>query len=85
MESDGVIVLKEQKITRDWSWIDNRWTVIQGDNRMEFCPSHRLYSGTELRAVLLQCGFARVDIYGSLAGTPYDHNAKRLIAVARKG
>ncbi|MEN6624837.1 MAG: hypothetical protein ABFD69_01270 [Candidatus Sumerlaeia bacterium] len=33
---------------------------------------------------LKEAGFATVDIYGDLAGAPYDQNATRLVAVARK-
>jgi hypothetical protein len=35
-------------------------------------------------ALLKDCGFKSVKIFGDLAGADYDHNAKRLIAVAKK-
>ena len=44
----------------------------------------RLYSGAELMSILTAAGFAVVQLYGSLAGTPYDHTAQRLVAVATK-
>jgi hypothetical protein len=38
-----------------------------------------LWSGTRLPS---EAGFSAVRLYGSLAGTPYDHTAQLLVAVA---
>jgi hypothetical protein len=44
----------------------------------------RLYSGSELRDLLLSVGFADVRLAGGLDGeTPYEEVARRLVAVAR--
>jgi len=83
-EEEGMIVLEERKLSKNWSWIDNRWILIKGNNRTEFKVSHRLYSATELTALLGGCGFTGIEVYGDLDGSPYDHTAKRLVAVARK-
>jgi len=81
---DGGIMLEERRVTRNWSWMVNRWILLRGAERKEFTLSHRIYSASELAALLSGCGFAEVNIYGSLAGTAYDHKAERLVAVARK-
>jgi len=39
----------------------------------------------EFTALLSECGFNLIDVYGGLTGEPYDHAAKRLILVAHKG
>jgi len=83
-EDDGVIWLEERKVSKDWTWIDSRWILLRGDKRDEFRVSHRLYSAAELAALLKDCGFRSVDIYGNLAGAPYDQNAERLVVVAHK-
>jgi SAM-dependent methyltransferase len=83
-EEDGVIWLEERKVSKDWTWIDSRWIMLQGSKRNEFRISHRLYSAAELAALLKDCGFHSVDIYGNLAGAPYDQNAERLVIVAHK-
>jgi len=83
-EQDGVILLEERRISGDWNWIHNEWTLIDGTSRKKFTVSHRLYSAAELTSLLLECGFASVDVYGDLSGTPYDHTAERLVAVAHK-
>jgi len=75
-EQNGVIRIAERKICKDWTWIENRWIILRGEGRREFKVSHRLYSAAELRALLLDCGFESANIY--------DHEAKRLVAVAHK-
>jgi len=84
-EVDNSIVLEECKIRKNWSWVENRWILIKDGKREENKISLRLYSAVELTALLNECGFNRIDVYGDLTGEPYDHTAKRLILVAHKG
>jgi SAM-dependent methyltransferase len=81
---DGVLFLQQRTVTQDWSWMENRWILIKGQDRREYQISHRIYSATELSSALRETGFAEVIMYGDLTGAPYDHKARRLIAVARK-
>lgn len=83
-ERDGAILLEERQIVDDWNRIENRWILLQGQNRREFTVSHWLYSAAELSALLTEVGFSTVDVYGDLEGAAYDHRAKRLVTVARK-
>lgn len=83
-ESEGIIVMEEHKLEDNWSTMTNRWIVLDGNKRTEFRFSHRLYSAKELELLLLQAGFSDVELYGSLAGIPYDQNATRLVALAAK-
>ncbi len=84
-ERDGMILLEEREVTDDWSRCDNRRVLIRGTDRKEFRVTHTLYSAAELREFLGECGFERVEMYGSLAGSPHDHEADRLIALAARG
>jgi hypothetical protein len=59
--------------------------MIKDGKMDEFRVSHRLYSAAELAALLSDCGFDAIAVYGDLTGAPYDHTAKRLILVAHKG
>ena len=52
--------------------------------KSSFLISFNLYSGAELRALLRKAGFSDVHVYGDLKGAPYNHKAKRLVAVAGK-
>ena len=83
-EEDGKIFLQECKMQQSWSWADNRWIVLQDGKQQEFRFGHRIYSAVEITDLLKDCGFSSVSIYGDLNGADYDHNAKRLIAVAKK-
>jgi SAM-dependent methyltransferase len=84
-ESDDTIILEERKLSEDWRRIESRWILIKDGKQQAECRfSLRLYSAVELKDLLKRCGFSQVDIYGSLAGEPYDQNAKRLVVVARK-
>ena len=84
-ELDNIMVLEERKVCANWSWIENRWLMIKDGKMDEWKVSHRLYSAAELAALLSDCGFKAIDVYGDLTGTPYDHTAKRLVLVAHKG
>jgi SAM-dependent methyltransferase len=83
-ERDGVIWLEERRVSRNWSWMWNRWIMFKGSERIEHEISHRLYAATELTALLTGCGFSRAEAYGDLDGSPYDHKAQRLIVVGGK-
>ncbi|MBI2267274.1 MAG: class I SAM-dependent methyltransferase [Armatimonadetes bacterium] len=85
LEEDGLIMLEERKLHKNWSWIENRWIILKNGERKDFELSHRLYSAFELEQILKECGFEEISVYGDLAGAPYDHMAKRLVAVAHKG
>jgi cyclopropane fatty-acyl-phospholipid synthase-like methyltransferase len=83
-ENDGVIMVEQGRILDNWSRIHSHWTIFEGDKRNEVDVFLRLYSASELSALLTGCGFKKVDIYGSLTGDPYDHKAKRLVAAGWK-
>ena len=80
----GVLVLQERTVRAGWEGIENRWMIIGTGKRIEKRFSIRLYSGIELKAMMLSAGFLHVDIYGTLDGDPYNQNARRLVAVGVK-
>jgi SAM-dependent methyltransferase len=82
---DGSIYLQERKAAREWTWMENRWILIRpSGQRVEYSVNHRIYDGAGLKSLLLSVGFEAVDVYGGLAGQPYDTEARRLVVVARK-
>ena len=83
-DQNGAIFLRETKISQNWSWCENKWMMLKNGKLEEFNFDHRIYSAVELSGLLEACGFSSVSIYGDLTGADYDHNAKRLIAVAIK-
>jgi len=82
-EEGGMVLLTEQRVRDDWTWVDNRLILLADSGRQELVLSHRLYSASELTALLAQAGFASTRLYGDLAGTAYDGDATRLVALAR--
>lgn len=81
---DGSVLFQRHEICPGWTRIRNVWTLVKDDRAKSFTFSHSLYSGGELRDLLLHAGFASVNLYGLLDGQPYGVDANRLVAVARK-
>ncbi len=82
-DREGYTVLTEYTPVDSWAALRNRWILIRGAERMERSFDQRLYAATELRSLLLDAGFASVEVYGDWDGSPYDQAARVLIAVAR--
>jgi SAM-dependent methyltransferase len=79
---DGTIFLDERSIHDGWAYASAIWTLILDSERKSFAVKVRLYSGTELSRLLRKAGFRDVRLYGAYDGRPYDHEAKKLVAVA---
>ncbi len=83
-EIEGVSYPEQSTLAEEASCLVSDWVVVRGGVRREFRVRQRLYSGIELRDLLLSVGFASVRLAGGLDGeTPYDEAARRLVAVAR--
>ena len=84
-EQDGAYLLEERNVVENWTRMNSRWILINKDGAIhEYGFSHWIYSAGELGAMLAQSGFRRITFYGDTAGAPYDHEARRLVAVAHK-
>ncbi len=83
-ERAGFTVLTSYRPEDSWTFLKNKWILIKDGKRVEKTFSQRLYSASELRALLLEAGFSKVDIFGDWDESEYDHRAAKLIAVARK-
>jgi SAM-dependent methyltransferase len=81
--ANGNIFIEHAKVLPGWSRIRNHWLLVEGERAKRFEFEINLYSGQELAHLLRQAGFAEVDLFGSLAGTPYDSTATRLVVRAR--
>jgi len=83
IEDEGVFVLEERTVRPDWKYVDARWIRFEGGARRDYTATQRVFSGDELRALLVKAGFESVELFGSLRGAAYDERARRLVAVAR--
>lgn len=84
MAAGGAELLEERSVRPGFGWVDTRWVLHRDGLRREYQVSLRLYAGSELARLLLESGFTKVELFGSLAGGPYDESAKRLVAVGVK-
>lgn len=82
--ADGSVLIQRHRVLDSWGRMEGRWKLVRQGQVEEFAVTHRLYSATELCALLEQAGFAIAEAFGGLDGCPYDHQAERLIALARK-
>ena len=80
----GGFFLQEREVDQEWTWMQNRWILIQDGDTSEYTIGHRIYDGAGLKMLLLDAGFEAVRLFGSLKGEPYDTDAPRLVAVATK-
>jgi hypothetical protein len=76
--------MQERQVDQEWTWMQNRWILIQDGDTSEVTIGHRIYDGAGLKMLLLDTGFETVRLFGSLEGQPYDTDAPRLVAVATK-
>ncbi len=84
-DDDGSLFIDEPRIVDDWSAIETTWTLVRGETVQAVQFRLNLYGAHDLRALLHDVGFEQVDLFGSLDGSPYDHTARRLVVVAKKG
>jgi SAM-dependent methyltransferase len=82
--ADGALLVQRHEIVEDWARVRNEWTVVRDGRAQTFEFRLRVYSGQELKALLGAAGFATVALHGGLDGRPYDLEAERLVAVARR-
>jgi SAM-dependent methyltransferase len=83
-ERAGWTVLTEYAAIDSWTRLQNRWILIKDGRRIEQIFTQRLYAASELRSLMLDAGFATVELYGNWDESPYDERAAKLIAVGRK-
>jgi SAM-dependent methyltransferase len=79
----GWDVRTEFAVVGAWEGLSNRWIASKDGSTVDKSFVLRLYAGTELRSALLGAGFSEVRIFGDLDGSPYDQDAKSLVALAR--
>ena len=81
---NGDLVFQRTRNNEDWTRAITTWICVHDDRADSFEITLNLYSGAELRNLLRKAGFRKARLYGNLKGSPYDHNASRLVALAEK-
>ena len=81
---DGSLLVQRPQLLEDCSRVRTEWILIKDGRSTRTTFEHAIYSGRELKDRLLNCGFRQVQLFGDLQCSPYNLDATRLIAVARK-
>ncbi len=84
-ERGGWTIRTEYKIVGSWEGLCSRWILSKGGLVFDRSFVVRLYSGLEIKRALGEAGFTDIYIFGGLDGSPYDQNAKSLVALASYG
>jgi SAM-dependent methyltransferase len=83
-EENGIILLEERKVGKNWEFAENRWILFKNGKKCEHTFNLKLYSAVELCEMLSRCGFRDMETFGGLDGSPYDQNANRLTVLGHK-
>lgn len=81
--ADGTVMHHQRRISQDWSWNEVTWTYVKDGQSDSVDFGHRVYSAAELTRELTDAGFGAIEAFGGFDGRPYDHEAARLVVVAR--
>jgi SAM-dependent methyltransferase len=82
-ERGGWKVRTENEVVGPWEGMRFRWILTRPGERVDRSFTLRLYSGTELARALSEAGFSDIRLFGGLDGSPYDQDARSLVALAR--
>lgn len=82
---EGTTILEERAVQPGWDAMEVRITILKGAQSRTYVTRQRLYSALELRDLLREAGFGRVEVFGGLDGRQYDRSAQRLVAVGHRG
>lgn len=84
LQTEDGFILVQRSIENGWEKSVDRRVKISSEGISEYEMRVNLYSGKELRQKLDEAGFSEIKLYGTWEGDPYDEEAERLIAIARK-
>ena len=84
-ERGGFTVLTEYTVEGAWEGLKSRWILYDGAGRKaDHTYVQRLYSATELKSLMLTCGFSSVEVYGDFDFSLYNEKARTMVLIARK-
>ncbi|MDJ1137052.1 class I SAM-dependent methyltransferase [Streptomyces iconiensis] len=73
------LVVQTDTALDDWSRMRSDWILVRGERARRACLEWYVYSAVELRGLLEEAGFAKVEVFGGFDATPYDAHAERLV------
>ncbi|WP_399934982.1 class I SAM-dependent methyltransferase [Streptomyces kanamyceticus] len=73
------LMVQTDTVLDDWARLRSDWVLVRGDQVTRATLVWFVYSAVELRRMVEEAGFGRVEIFGGFDGRPYDENAERLV------
>jgi SAM-dependent methyltransferase len=81
----GRLRVERRRVVDGWRRVENDWRILDGDRVVgAWRLDHWIYSAGELIGMLEGVGFVDVETFAGWSREPYDHRARRLLAVARR-
>ncbi|MER8226381.1 class I SAM-dependent methyltransferase [Streptomyces sp. NPDC094143] len=73
------LMVQTDTVLDDWARLRSDWVLVRGERITRASLVWFVYSAVELRRMVEEAGFSRVEVFGGFDGRPYDENAERLI------
>ncbi|MEV7084149.1 class I SAM-dependent methyltransferase [Streptomyces sp. NPDC093516] len=73
------LMVQTDTVLDDWARLRSDWVLVRGERVTRASLVWFVYSAVELRRLVEEAGFGRVEVFGGFDGRPYDENAERLI------
>jgi hypothetical protein len=80
----GVRVVTRNRWDEQTGRVHSTWTFSKGKARERHTLTMRIFTGTEMRALLRDAGFRDIRLYPRPPVGRFTRHSRRLIAVARK-
>ncbi len=84
LEFGGWVAKCDVTVEDAWQVVRTKLLLTRDGEQQEVEFKHLVYGASDLIRLLKQAGFD-VSVFGGYSGTPYDHEATRLVAIGRKG
>ncbi|MEU9336979.1 class I SAM-dependent methyltransferase [Streptomyces sp. NPDC048290] len=73
------LMVQTDTVLDDWARLRSDWVLVRGERVTRARLVWFVYSAVELRRLVEEAGFGRVEVFGGFDGRPYDETAERLV------
>ncbi|MGF0167280.1 class I SAM-dependent methyltransferase [Streptomyces koyangensis] len=73
------LLVQTDTVLDDWARLRSDWVLVRGERVTRATLVWFVYSAVELRRMVEEAGFGRVEVFGGFDARPYDQDAERLV------
>ncbi|UFQ14066.1 MULTISPECIES: class I SAM-dependent methyltransferase [Streptomyces] len=73
------LLVQTDTVLDDWARLRSDWVLVRGERVTRATLVWFVYSAVELRHMVEEAGFGRVEVFGGFDARPYDQDAERLV------